>query len=133
MTLYERIYFVIQQIPPGKVATYGQIARIVGECSPRIVGYALAALQPGSDVPWQRVINSQGKISLRMNGGEDNLQQQLLEAEGIYFDENGKIDLTRFGWEGICWESMNSAFVSPSGSQFQNHKKIAAPKFKQTR
>jgi methylated-DNA-protein-cysteine methyltransferase-like protein len=104
MTVYERIYFVIRQIPPGKVATYGQIARIVGECSPRMVGYALAALQPGSDVPWQRVINSQGKISLRIDGIENNVQQQLMEAEGVSFDRDGKTDLQRFGWEGVSWE-----------------------------
>jgi len=107
MTVYERIYFVIRQIPSGKVATYGQIGRIVGECSPRMVGYALAALQPGTDVPWQRVINSQGKISLRIDGVENNLQQQLLEAEGVSFDEEGKTDLQRFGWEGVSWEWLN--------------------------
>ena len=104
MSVYERIYCVIRQIPSGKVATYGQIARIVGECSPRMVGYALAALQPGSDVPWQRVINSQGKISLRFDGIENNLQQQLLEAEGVSFDEAASVDLQRFGWEGVTWE-----------------------------
>jgi len=98
--LYERIYAVIRQIPPGKVATYGQVANIVGECSPRMVGYALAALKSGSDVPWQRVINSQGKISLRNHGGGCLLQQQLLVAEGIYFDENDKVNLKKFGWSG---------------------------------
>lgn len=104
MTIYERIYFVIRQIPPGKVATYGQIARIVGACSPRMVGYALAALKSGSGIPWQRIINSQGKISLRIDGGEDDVQQQLLEAEGVVFDKDGKTDLQRFGWEGVTWE-----------------------------
>jgi methylated-DNA-protein-cysteine methyltransferase-like protein len=96
--LYERIYEVIQQIPAGKVATYGQIADIVGECSPRMVGYALAALKPGWDVPWQRVINSQGKISLRADGTESIEQRHLLELEGIRFDNNGLIDLEKFGW-----------------------------------
>ena len=96
--LYERIYEVIRQIPAGKVATYGQIASIVGECSARMVGYALAALKPGSDVPWQRVINSQGKISLRYNGAESIEQRQLLELEGIRFDASGRIDLQKFGW-----------------------------------
>jgi len=104
--LYERIYAVIRQISPGKVATYGQIANIVGECTPRMVGYALAALKSGSDVPWQRVINRQGKISLRNNGNESILQRQLLEAEGIYFDENDRVDLKRFGWTGPDWEKI---------------------------
>lgn len=62
---YERIYEVVRLIPPGRVATYGQVASIVGNCTARMVGYAMAALPPGSDVPWQRVINAQGKISLR--------------------------------------------------------------------
>ena len=94
---YDRIYEFIRQIPPGKVATYGQIAKIVGECTPRMVGYALAALKPGSDVPWQRVINSQGKISLRNDGSESIEQRLLLESEGIYFNDKGIVDLENFG------------------------------------
>lgn len=103
--LYERIYSVIRQIPAGKVATYGQIAEIVGECSARQVGYALAALQPGADVPWQRVINRQGKISLRNDGGESLQQRQLLESEGVHFEINGRVDLEKYGWSGpdIRW------------------------------
>ena len=95
---YDRIYEVIRQIPLGKVSTYGQIARIVGECTPRMVGYALAAIRPGSDVPWQRVINSQGKISLRNNGSESLEQRHLLETEGVFFNDKGIIDLEKFGW-----------------------------------
>ena len=94
---YDRIYEVIRQIPSGKVATYGQIARIVGECTPRMVGYALAAIKPGSDIPWQRVINSQGKISLRNDGSESIEQRLLLESEGVYFNDNGVVDLEKFG------------------------------------
>ncbi len=104
MTVYERIYAVIRQIPSGKVATYGQIANLVGSCTPRMVGYALAALRPVSNVSWHRVINSQGKISLRSESSESIVQRQLLEAEGIRFDENGKIDLKKFGWSGPDWE-----------------------------
>ena len=98
--LYERIYLVVKHVPPGKVTTYGQIANIVGECSARMVGYAMAALKPGSDVPWHRVINSKGKISLRHDGVEDQMQRHLLESEGVQFDANGKIDLEKFGWSG---------------------------------
>lgn len=100
--LYERIYKVVRHVPQGKVATYGQVANIVGECSARMVGYALAALKPGSDVPWQRVINSKGKISLRNDGVEDQLQRHLLESEGVKFDSSGKIDLEKFGWSGLA-------------------------------
>ena len=63
-----------------------------------MVGYALASLKPGTDVPWQRVVNSQGKISLRSDGIEDELQRHLLESEGVTFDQNGRIDLSKFGW-----------------------------------
>ena len=61
--IYSRIYAFLRQIPPGKVVTYGQVANLLGGCTARMVGYALAALPAGSDVPWQRVINHQGKIS----------------------------------------------------------------------
>lgn len=98
---------VVQQVPPGRVVTYGQVAALVGvpngvtaenyrAFGARWVGGAMAACPPG--VPWQRVINSQGKISLP---GENGRQQRtLLEAEGVQFQPNGKIDLNRFGWGG---------------------------------
>jgi methylated-DNA-protein-cysteine methyltransferase-like protein len=95
---YDQIYEVIRQVPAGKVATYGQIARIAGACTPRMVGYALAALKPGSEVPWQRIINSQGKISRRNDGDESIQQRHLLELEGVAFDYNGRVDFARFGW-----------------------------------
>lgn len=97
--LYERIYAVVRQIPPGKVATYGQIAQAVGGCGARVVGYAMAALRSGRspDVPWQRVINAQGKISLPPGRGYER-QRQLLEEEGVVFDDRGRIDLKAYGW-----------------------------------
>ena len=92
---YERIYLVIRQVPAGRVTTYGQVSKIVGSVSARQVGYALHAVQPWMEVPWQRVVNSKGLISLR--GGE---QRRLLVAEGVEFDDRGRIDLKRFGWSG---------------------------------
>ncbi|MDZ7342326.1 MAG: MGMT family protein [candidate division KSB1 bacterium] len=103
MTTYDRIYQVIKQIPRGKVATYGQIARIVGDCSARMVGYALSALHEGTDVPWQRVINRQGKISLHPEFGAADLQRRLLESEGVSFDARGCIDLSQYGWPDPNW------------------------------
>ncbi len=97
--LHERIYSVIRQVPPGKVATYGQIARIVGKCTPIMVGYALSAVTAAMEVPWHRVINSQGKISLQGAAGYCE-QRQLLEAEGIEFDGKDKVNLKRCGWSG---------------------------------
>ena len=109
--IYQRIYATIRQIPPGRVATYGQVAKITGGCTARMVGYALAALKAGMDVPWQRVINSQGKISPRQGA---DLQRALLEAEGVRFDSRGKIDLVRFGWSGpdASWLEANG-FLPP--------------------
>lgn len=102
--VYERIYAVVQQIPPGKVATYGQVATIVGGCTARMVGYAMAALPFGTDVPWQRVINRQGKISLRSGGNGGARQRQLLEEEGVKFDDRGRVDFDKVGWLGPDWE-----------------------------
>ncbi len=98
--IYLRIYLVVRQIPRGRVATYGQIGAIVGVSTPRMVGYALASLPAGSDVPWQRVINAQGKISLRADSSENHLQRQLLEEEGIHFDAQKRVDFRRFRWSG---------------------------------
>ena len=99
--LYERIYALVRQVPPGRVVTYGQIAKIVGGCSARMVGYAMAALHSGEhpDVPWQRVINRSGKISIHDPFGKYH-QRQLLEAEGVYFDQNDQVDFKEFGWVG---------------------------------
>ena len=93
---YQAFYAIIAQIPPGKVATYGQIALLAGKPGhARQVGYALNAM-PEIDLPWQRVVNAQGQISLR-RGAE--LQRSMLEAEGVIFDENGRINLKRFQWQ----------------------------------
>lgn len=98
-SIQQRIYDVVRLIPAGKVASYGQIARIVGlGISAQMVGFALAGLREGSDVPWQRVINAQGKISLPGVGGA--MQKNLLLDEGIEFNEKSQVDLNRFGWEG---------------------------------
>jgi methylated-DNA-protein-cysteine methyltransferase-like protein len=95
--LFTQIYEVVRQVPPGRVASYGQIAEIVGVgCDARMVGYAMASAPEGGDVPWQRIVNRQGKISLPGQGGE--IQRMRLEAEGVEFDARGRIDLERFGW-----------------------------------
>lgn len=93
-----RVYDLVRQIPRGKVSTYGQIARLAAPCTARMVGYALAGLPDGSDVPWQRVINSQGKISPHGAGFGSAMQRALLEEEGIRFDLEGRVDLIAVGW-----------------------------------
>jgi len=94
-----RIYSVVSLIPTGYVTTYGQVAVLAGiPGQARQVGYALAALSGDHDVPWHRVINAKGEISLRTHGDDGNRQHALLEEEGLRFDSNGRIALSRFGW-----------------------------------
>jgi methylated-DNA-protein-cysteine methyltransferase-like protein len=96
---YRRIYAVVQRIPRGRVATYGQVARLAGIPSgARQVGYALHALPEGSRVPWQRVVNARGEISPRSLPGPESAQRVLLEDEGVELDLRERIDLARFGW-----------------------------------
>ena len=92
--VYEKIYSFVRKIPSGRVTTYGQVAAIVGGCTPRMVGYAMAALPADSDVPWQRVINHQGKISPRSGGPGGLIQRELLTEEGVRFDGQGRVDLS---------------------------------------
>lgn len=99
-TLYQQIHEIIRLIPSGKVATYGQIAEIVGGCTARMVGYAASSIPLNSDIPWQRVINYKGGISQRKSGSGGLLQQKLLEAEGIKFDNSGRTDLKHYRWDG---------------------------------
>jgi methylated-DNA-protein-cysteine methyltransferase-like protein len=109
--LYERIYAVVRQIPHGEVATYGQVAGIVGGCSARMVGYAMAALPSDTDVPWQRVINRMGRVSPRMGGAGSALQRQMLEAEGVRFDRDGRVAFAEVGWGGPDWEWLESSGI----------------------
>ena len=96
--LYPRIYSLVRQVPAGWVTTYGELARLVG-CTARTVGFAMAALPVGHDVPWQRVINSQGKVSPRTDGDGSLVQKVLLEAEGVFFDERQKVALGKYLWQ----------------------------------
>lgn len=98
---YAAVYRLVAQIPPGRVATYGQIARWLGHPSAaRAVGYALHALPTGSEIPWQRVINAAGRVSSRCDRHYEAIQRALLEAEGVTFELYGNVDLQRFGWSG---------------------------------
>ena len=97
--LYQRIYTLVNEIPYGKVATYGDIAKRLGT-TPRIVGFALAMSSPDHNIPWQRVINHQGRISRRTDGDGHCLQRDLLESEGIIFNSQGQVDLKKFTWKG---------------------------------
>ncbi|TDJ02208.1 MAG: methyltransferase [Deltaproteobacteria bacterium] len=97
---YAGIYVVVKRIPRGRVATYGQVARLAGfPRHARLVGYALHALPHGSRVPWQRVINARGQVSPRALPGWEGLQLRLLEREGVRCDRRGWIPLTRYQWK----------------------------------
>jgi methylated-DNA-protein-cysteine methyltransferase-like protein len=99
MTTRERILRVVRRIPRGRVMSYGAVARAAGvPGAARQVGYALAALGDGSEVPWQRVLNARGEVSLRHLPGADLLQRKLLEAEGVRFDGRGRVDLGRYAF-----------------------------------
>ena len=99
-TRWDRIYAVVRRIPRGKVATYGQVARLAGlKGHARQVGYALHALKGWKRVPWHRVVNARGAISLPPASGADVTQRLRLEREGVKFGPNGRIDLKRFGWK----------------------------------
>lgn len=111
-TSYNRLVWdIVRQIPAGRVSTYGQIASMIPppdgvdelqyrRLGARWVGGAMHAVPDGSSVPWQRVINSKGEISIRERT-EGHLEQRLrLEAEGVRFDDAGRVDFDAVGWDG---------------------------------
>ena len=97
-TYRERVYEIVRKIPEGRVMTYGQIAEILGEgYTPRTVGYVMHGADT-ENVPWQRVINSQGKCSTGRLTIPVSLQQDMLEQEGVVFSDKAKCDLKKFEW-----------------------------------
>lgn len=99
----QRVWQVVARIPEGKVATYGQVAALAGLPGPsaaRQVGYALSALGDGTRIPWHRVVNAKGQVSVRADPGRPDHQRWLLEAEGVAFGLGGVLDLARFRWDG---------------------------------
>jgi len=98
-SIYETIYKKVSLIPYGRVSTYGRIARQVENCTARMVGYAMARTPANTEIPWHRVINSQGKISIRSHGEADDLQRRLLISEGIEFGLNDSIILEKYLWD----------------------------------
>ena len=110
MNFYEQVYKVVRLIPTGKVTSYGHIARMLGAPNgARAVGYALQALKDRQDdpdyraVPWHRVINSQGCISIVNREFAANEQARRLRAEGVAVDEENRVDLAQYGWAGLDW------------------------------
>lgn len=121
LAFYTLVWEVVKQIPKGRVATYGQIASLIPPpegttpqsyraWSARWVGGAMAECPKG--VPWQRVINSQGKISLRKGTGPQ-IQRELLESEGVVFDHQERVDQSIFGWDGPSTEWLEAQGMLP--------------------
>lgn len=96
---FERIYEVVRQIPRGKVASYGQIAALVGNRRwSRVVGYALHANPDENGIPCYRVVTKEGRVSEAFAFGGGNRQVELLKADGVGFVD-GHVDMERFQWE----------------------------------
>lgn len=120
---YEKVYKVVRCIPPGQVSSYGRIAAMLGHPNAaRAVGYALSALRrpdqggyTSANVPWQRVVNSQGRISIRHQEQTANRQAELLRAEGVKVDENGRIDLALHLWPGLHLIELDDILRSQPG------------------
>ena len=97
MNTFEKIYEVVRNIPKGKVATYGQVAILAGNPRwARVVGYALHVNPDTSTIPCHRVVNREGKVASGFAFGGEGVQRQLLEAEGVVFEIDGRIDLEKY-------------------------------------
>lgn len=100
MTVFEKIYAVVCNIPEGKVATYGQVAMLAGNPRwSRVVGYALHKNPAFGVIPCHRVVNRDGKTAESFAFGGGDIQRQMLENEGIVFDADGLIDLDKYLWK----------------------------------
>lgn len=94
-----RVWRIVRRVPRGRVVSYGGVAALMGAPrAARAVGRALCVLPDGSDVPWWRVINRNGEISIRCMVHGPQVQRALLEGEGVRFDRRGRVDWRRFGW-----------------------------------
>ena len=101
MTTFKKIYNVVSRIPKGKVATYGTVARMAGNPRwARVVGYALHVNPAPGIIPCHRVVNREGKTADTFSFGGGDIQRQMLEEEGIVFESDGHIDLSKYLWNG---------------------------------
>lgn len=97
----DRVYAMVRRVPRGRVASYGDIAALVGvPRAARGVGAALQSLDNDSDVPWWRVVNRNGRLSIPAEHGLRALQRTLLERERVTFTPGGEVDLERHHWLG---------------------------------
>ena len=111
---YDQVYAVVRCIPRGQVTSYGRVAEMLGAPNAaRAVGYALRALKDKQDdsdyddIPWQRVVNSQGRISIVNREYGAKLQAELLREEGVEVSEDLQINLDRYLWSGLHWVELD--------------------------
>jgi methylated-DNA-protein-cysteine methyltransferase-like protein len=96
-----QVYGIVRNCPRGKIVSYGGVAAMLGQPrAARAVGRALNALPDDTKVPWWRVVNSRGMVSIRGVEQGESLQRVLLEREGVKFEPSGRISWQRFGWQG---------------------------------
>lgn len=105
---YEQVYNLVRQIPRGKVTSYGRVAQMLGRPNAaRAVGYALSALKDqrpsAKDVPWHRVLNSQGRITISNREHSADDQARLLRAEGVMVSDELRVNLEHYLWRGLHW------------------------------
>lgn len=101
MNTFERIYEVVKSIPKGKVATYGLVALLAGNPRlARVVGYALHVNPQPGVIPCHRVVTKSGEVSKAFAFGGENMQRTLLAEEGVEFLDDGRVDMSRFLWQG---------------------------------
>jgi methylated-DNA-protein-cysteine methyltransferase-like protein len=127
-SLWPRIYEVVARVPRGRVVTYGQVAALAGlPRQARLVGYAMHGLPDNSTLPWHRVINAQGKVSVRSFAGpSEGLQRHLLEEEGVTFDENERVSLKRFRWKPRARSAKAPQITAPRGEPATRRSKAPA-------
>ena len=108
-SVHQRIYDAVRRVPMGRVATYGQVASLAGlPGQARLVGYALHNLPDDSDVPWHRVISARGQISTPRHEYAAAAQHALLKEEGVVFDAQEKVNLSRYQWIGLDWPEIEA-------------------------
>jgi methylated-DNA-protein-cysteine methyltransferase-like protein len=113
----DRVYSVVRRVPRGRVVSYGGVAALLGAPrAARAVGTALCSLPDDSGVPWWRVINRNGEISIRCMVHGPRIQRALLEAEGVRFDAHGRVDWARFGWNGKGYRRGKDLLVDPDAT-----------------
>jgi methylated-DNA-protein-cysteine methyltransferase-like protein len=114
---FQQVYLLVREIPRGRVASYGQIAALLGHPrAARTVGWALNALVDAEapEVPWHRVINHAGRITIARAGLNPEVQRRLLEDEGVEFDQAGYVDMRRYGWRGLEWAEVEQILLRSS-------------------